>query len=69
FAPAGTPADVVQKIQRDAAAVLALPDVQSRLTGMGMTVETSTPEQLAAFLRTDIDQWKRVGTKAGVQPE
>ena len=69
FAPAGTPPDVVQKIQRDAAAVLALPDVQAKLAGMGMAVTPGTPDALAAFLRDDIDLWKRVATQAAIQPE
>lgn len=69
FAPAGTPPAVVQKIARDVAAALALPDVKDRLAGMGMDLAPGSPESLGAFLRQDIATWQRVGKAANIQPE
>lgn len=69
LAPAGTPAAVIQQIQRDTAAALALPDVRERLAGMGMEIVPGTPESLGKFLREDIDTWRRVSKAAGIQPE
>jgi tripartite-type tricarboxylate transporter receptor subunit TctC len=69
FAPAGTPAPVIQQIQRDTSAALALPDVRDKLAGMGMEIVPGTPESLGKFLRDDIDTWRRVSKAAGIQPE
>jgi len=69
FAPAGTPPAVVQKIARDVAAALALPDVRDKLAGMGMDIVPGTPEALGAFLRQDIAAWQRVSRTANIQPE
>lgn len=69
LAPAGTAPAIVQQIQRDTAAVLALPDVRDRLAGMGMEIVPGSPEVLARFLRDDIDTWRRVSRGANIQPE
>ena len=69
FAPAGTPGSVIQQIQRDTAAALALPDVREKLAGMGMEIVPGTPDSLAKFLRDDIDTWRRVSRAAGIKPE
>ena len=69
MAPAGTPADVVQLLQRDVAAALALPDVRERLAGLGMDIVPGSPDALARFLRDDIEGWRRVGQAAQIQPE
>jgi tripartite-type tricarboxylate transporter receptor subunit TctC len=69
FAPAGTPPAVLQKIARDTAAALALPDVKEKLAGMGMNVVPGTPEALGAFLRQDIATWHRVAKAAAIQPQ
>jgi tripartite-type tricarboxylate transporter receptor subunit TctC len=69
FAPAGTPASVIQQIQRDTAAALALPDVREKLAGLGMDIVPGTPDSLARFLRDDIDTWRRVSQAAAIKPE
>ena len=69
LAPAGTPPDVVQAIQRDLAAVLALPDVKEQLRRLGLDIVPATHEPFGDFLREDIATWRRVGRAAGVTPE
>jgi|JI10StandDraft_1071094.scaffolds.fasta_scaffold361927_2 tripartite-type tricarboxylate transporter receptor subunit TctC len=69
FAPAGTPSPIVQQIQRDVTWALGLPDVQARLTALGMTIAPGSPEALGKFLRDDIDTWRGVAKTAGVKPE
>jgi tripartite-type tricarboxylate transporter receptor subunit TctC len=69
FAPAGTPPAVVQKIARDVAAALALPDVKDKLAGMGMDIAPGSPDALGAFLRQDIASWQRVTRTANIKPE
>jgi tripartite-type tricarboxylate transporter receptor subunit TctC len=69
LAPAGTPAPLIQQIQRDVAAALALPDVREKLAGMGMDIVPGTPEAFGSFLREDIETWRRVSRSAGIKPE
>jgi tripartite-type tricarboxylate transporter receptor subunit TctC len=69
LAPAGTPSPILRKIRDDAAAVLAMRDVQDKLAGMGMEIVPGTPEAFAQFLRDDIETWRRVSKAAAIQPE
>jgi tripartite-type tricarboxylate transporter receptor subunit TctC len=57
-APAKTPRAIIEKINARLAAVLAIPEVALRLSGQGAEPRTSTPEELAAFMRED---YKRLG--------
>ena len=67
--PAGTPAAVVEKINRDVTAALALPDVAERLGSLGMTLVPASPEAFGQFLRDELDTWRGVAQAAGVKPQ
>lgn len=67
--PAGTPAPVVQRLNREMAAILALPEVRERLTADGSEVVASTPEQFAAHVRTELDKWGRTIRAAGIKAQ
>jgi tripartite-type tricarboxylate transporter receptor subunit TctC len=70
FVPAGTPAPLVTRLQRDIAAALADPAVRDRhLTPNGYTVHAATPEATAAFLRDDFAYKRRLVELAGIRPE
>ena len=58
--PAATPRPIVNRIYADSAKVLAMPDVRERLTGLGLEVVGSTPEQFDAFVRSEIAKWAKV---------
>jgi tripartite-type tricarboxylate transporter receptor subunit TctC len=60
FAPAGTPPAVVDRLQREIAKVLALPDVQERLQGLGMEIVASSPDQLKAVVASEVDKWQKL---------
>jgi tripartite-type tricarboxylate transporter receptor subunit TctC len=60
YAPAGTPRDVVSQIQRDAARVLAMPDLQERLAASGFEPPNTTPDQFAARYHRDIATFVQV---------
>jgi len=66
FVPAKTPPEIVKKMNTDAVAALADPSVSGRLDQLGYTVASSTPEELAAFLRADVDRWGRVIKDSGI---
>src|SRR5262249_25612978 len=65
--PAKTPAAIVRKIHADTAAVLAEPAVKDRLDKLGVIVVGSTPEELGAHLKTEIEKWGPVIREAGIR--
>lgn len=70
FAPAGTPAPLVARIQRDIAAAMAEPSVRERhLLPAGYTVHAATPEATAAFLQQDLAYKARLIQAAGITPD
>jgi tripartite-type tricarboxylate transporter receptor subunit TctC len=67
FAPAGTPADIVDKVSQALGKVLKDPQVSKQLTDMGAEIVGSTPAELDTFRRAEIDKWKKVVTQAHLQ--
>ncbi len=65
FAPGGTPSVVVRQLNADINAVLAEKDVIDRFAAQGAEVSTSTPQELAAQLRGDIQRWATVVRQSG----
>ena len=67
--PAGMPRAVVTKIQADVAKVLQATDIREKLAGIGVDVVGSTPEQLAAAIKTDYDRYGAIIRKLGIKAE
>jgi tripartite-type tricarboxylate transporter receptor subunit TctC len=67
FAPAATPAPVVERLAKELAAVLAEPDVRSRLEGMGAEVVGSNPADLDAFRRAELTKWTKLAKDNKIQ--
>jgi len=65
-APAGTPAAVVDRLNREVAAALAAPEVAKRLRDLGIEPRAGTPEALRAQLVGDIAKWKAVIERARI---
>jgi tripartite-type tricarboxylate transporter receptor subunit TctC len=57
LAPAGTPREILEKVQRDTARHLQASDLRERLAAMGSDPVGSTPEQFSAFLRSEMEKW------------
>jgi tripartite-type tricarboxylate transporter receptor subunit TctC len=57
--PAGMPRDIVMRVNREVAAILAMPDVRETLLKQGLIPATSTPEEITAVIRDDIGRWKK----------
>jgi tripartite-type tricarboxylate transporter receptor subunit TctC len=64
FAPTGTPTAIIKKLSADINAVLLDPELKDKLLKVGIEVEGSTPEALAAFVDKEIAKWAAV-IKAG----
>ena len=69
LAPAGTPADVVNRINREVNAALKSPDLVERLLRVGAEPAGGTPEQLRDTIRHEFDNWKSLIARVGIKPE
>jgi len=69
FVPAGTPPGVIARINADTNAALAHPPVRSRFEELGATPKGSTPAELAAFLKSEIEKWGPVIREAKIKVE
>lgn len=69
FAPAGTPPDIVQRLNRELNAVLRAPDVIERLERVGADPAGGTPEQFAKVYRDEAENWKAVIQRAGIKAD
>ncbi len=69
LAPAGTPNDVIQLLNREIAAVLRDPAMREKLIAQGIEPESSTPEGLRDQIQSEITKWARVIKEAGITPE
>lgn len=67
FAPAKTPNEIVQQISRDLAKALAEPSLVEKLGRNAYTVASSTPDELAKFLKTDTEKWEAVIKTTGIK--
>ena len=64
-APAGTPKPVIDKVQREIAAIFADPAMAARLEKAGLNAESSTPEELGVFIRSESARWGKL-IKSGI---
>lgn len=69
MAPAGTPAPVVLRLSQAVQEAVANPTVKERMANAGVDGAASTPEELAAFLRSEAEKWGRVVRQAGIRVE
>jgi len=68
-APAGVPPAIVNKIAAEVARIVRLPDVAQRFQLDGAEPVGSTPQEFAAFLKAEMQQWGKVIRDAGIKPE
>ena len=69
LAPAKTPRPIVERLQRDIAAVLKDPDVQARYAVLGNEPVGNTPDEYAAQIKTDLAHWGVIVKRAGIRIE
>jgi len=69
FAPAGTPKDVVAKINAEMQRVYKLPDVADRMKTLGLETWISTPEELARYQAAEITKWAKVVKDSGARAD
>ena len=69
FAPAGTPRDVVMRLNGELKRVFSLPDVQEKLKALGLEPWLSTPEELAKYQGEEIVKWAKVVKESGAKAD
>lgn len=57
--PAGTPRDIVQKLNQEIGSILTLPEVRETLLKQGLVPAMSSPEEIAAQVKGDVERWKK----------
>jgi tripartite-type tricarboxylate transporter receptor subunit TctC len=67
--PAAMPPDLVARIQRDVARMLALPEVRTRMVELGVDIVANTPDEFATYLRGEVTRYAKVIREAGIKPE
>ncbi len=67
--PAGLPAELAARIQRDIVRVINQPETRDRLIGMGVDLIGNSPEEFGAFLRAEIPRYAKVIKDAGIKAE
>ena len=69
FAPAGTPADIINRLNAEVRAVLAMPEVRERILATGNEPWSSTPEEFGVFVRAEIAKWAKVVKESGASAD
>jgi tripartite-type tricarboxylate transporter receptor subunit TctC len=67
FVPAKTPPEIIRKMHADTVAVLAEPQVRAKLDALGVVVVGSTPEELGAHLKAEMERWAPVIKAANIK--
>src|SRR5690606_22104075 len=66
-APAGTPRDIVDRVQAEIARAGKMPDVVARMQALGADLHTNTPEQFAAYMERDFTRVGKAVQAAGLR--
>ena len=69
LAPAGLPRPLLSKLNAEIAQILVLPEMLERFVAQGIDLISSTPEQFAELIKSDIVRWRKVVIDAGAEPD
>ncbi len=69
LAPAGTPQDVIAKLNTELVRILRSPDMARQLAAQGVEPAYSTPEEFLAVIKSDLQKWGKVIREAGIKGE
>ena len=67
LAPAGTPNEVVARLNAELKKVLEQPEVKQRFEAQGFTASWNTPEAFESFLKAEVDKWAKVVKVSGAK--
>lgn len=69
LAPAGTPPEIINRLHKEAVAVLSTPAMKDRLAADSAEVIGSSPAEFGAYLRSETTKWSKVLRAAGIEPQ
>ena len=69
FAPAGTPREIVERLNAEVARVVQLPEVRARLLDLGAEPAPMKPAEYAAWVQAEVNKWSSLVREAGIKPE
>jgi tripartite-type tricarboxylate transporter receptor subunit TctC len=69
LAPAKTPGEIIIRLNATLVKIVGEPEFRQRLAAQGMDAESNTPEQYAAFIKSEKEKYARLAQAAGVKPE
>ena len=67
LAPKGTPAEIVTTLQKEIAAIVAMPDMKAKMIPLGFEPVGGTSAEFAAYIKTDVEKWKKVIADAHIK--
>lgn len=68
-APAGTPNAIIKRLNTQMSTILNNPETKTQLASRGFDVQTSTPEQLGAYIKAEVTKWAPIVKKSGATAE
>ncbi len=69
FCPAGMPKGIVERLNREMRAAMGRQDVREQMDKQAFELGGSTPEELAAYVKEQLEVWRRTMREAGIKPE
>ena len=67
FAPAGTPPEIVKRLNAEIVKILNMPEVREKLTGLGAEIVADSPEEFAAIVKAEVVKWSDIVRKSGAK--
>jgi tripartite-type tricarboxylate transporter receptor subunit TctC len=67
FAPAGTPPEIVKRLNAEIVKILNLPDVREKLAGLGAELVGNTSEEFTVMVKAEVVKWAEVVKKSGAR--
>ena len=65
--PKGTPKAIVDTLQKEIAAIVAMPDMQAKMIPLGFEPVGGTSAEFADYIKTDVEKWKKVIAEAQIK--
>jgi tripartite-type tricarboxylate transporter receptor subunit TctC len=69
LAPAGTPKEIVLRLNAEINKALAADDVRAKLSASGIDIQGGTPQEFGDYIKAEVVKWAKVTKDAGIQPE
>ena len=67
FAPAGTPPEIVKRLNAEIVKIINMPEVREKLSGLGAETVADSPEEFAALVKAEVAKWADVVKKSGAK--